>query len=94
MSRPHPLATELKQLFSDFQRELPASRKSMLPCIKSLALSIKSQSGNSYVSQKCTSLFVCCENLARLRQPKWFDENREIVLALGDISKIQENFSE
>lgn len=85
---------ELEKLFDQFKNSFPERRKQILSQVESKCIEIKGRSGDSYVSQKCTSLVVACKNLARLRQPKNYDESRDIVFALGDISIIKRNFNE
>ena len=93
MAIPHPLSVDLENLFSQFRRGSPQDRKQMLDRIEYLLTEIRGKSDSAYVKTKCTSLFVVCKNMSRLRQPSDYDESRESSLALGDISVIQDNFT-
>ncbi len=82
---------ELKELFETFKTSPPKSRKSILPRIELACTQIQSFGVSPYVSQCCTRLLESCRQMARLRQPKDYDESTLISRALGDLSSIESN---
>lgn len=84
---------ELSPAFAEF-RSLPRSeRKAYLPKIEHLVYRVEMASNDGYISEKCAGLISACNNMARLRQPKTYNELSEISWALGCISVIQDILS-
>lgn len=86
------LAQQLEEEFRVFTNSGAATRSSMLPQL--LALISSARSANFRNSSHCTKLEETCRHMARLRQPKNYNESASSSYALNDLYRVSEYLRE
>ena len=83
------IALELKDEFSTFREAYPSQRKQRLSHLEYLCSQARSAEHSAYLGGKCTAFLECCRQMARLRQPRTYDESQVVSHALGDLNMIE-----
>jgi len=89
MSTQTEVYEKLEAEFDDFRGESARFRKQRIPRIEQLIWEAKFLNDHVYLSEKCTGFLGHCKEMARLRQPRHYEESQCICFALGDLSGIE-----
>lgn len=82
--------SDLEAFWSKFRNSTQSGRKDLLPLLSRIRLAVASASqSDAYVLDRLAKLHDACKQLSRLQQRSSFDEDGQIVFALGDLSMIR-----
>ncbi|KQW21685.1 hypothetical protein [Acidovorax sp. Root402] len=89
-SRAEKAMSDLEAFWSNFRNSTQAGRRDLLPLLTRIRLAVVSASqSDAYVLDRLAKLQDACKQLSRIQQRSSFEEDAQIVFALGDLSMIR-----